>query len=483
MNRRRHGISFQKKIKDYIVPIIWVILVFILIFSIFWWNDSEPDTNRENQTWLSIELEDESSEAIIEYSGWDRSTYEWDSDLYKWEKIIVREGRARILNPENWLDFNISRLGEILYVDDWVYTHSSWEVWVDTESPVDINMSFANLKIWEDSHLSISQNEVSSTIYMVSWFAEVNNLVWRNTVLTWWEKITVSRTDASDEEVDMSLLKDSLDQFFLRSDWYILNNWDSYLDSGEDWESWTWETSWSGEISWTWETSGTSQNSWNTSSWNRYLNFDNLIDESNVSSPNINIRWSYNEDIVTDFTVNWVSADLNPEEWTFELTWINTSNRVNDLVFKVYDDSNSIVSKFVYSVYYSDWQSSNNWGWWSGWGFDVQTFDADWEDFTFTSPTTTNTYNTTETFVTIRWQVFDERVDRVTVNDYELSSFDWSTWRYHADQDYNNLANWTNIYEINYFSWDNLVFTNYYTIIKREANDSTSWVISWESDI
>ncbi len=479
MNRRRHGISFQKKIKDYIVPIVWVILVLILIFSIFWWDDQNNQNNNENQVWLEINLEDEFSEAVIEYAWWNRETYEWESDLYKWEKILVREGRVKISNVENWVDFNISRLWEILYVDDWLYNHSSWEVWLDTEKPVDVNMNFAKLKVWENSHLSLSQNEVSSTVYLVSWFVEVSNLAWRNTVLTWWEKITISRTDAWDDSIDLSLLKDSLDQFFLRSDWYILNNWSSYLNSGEEWETWSWETS-SWELSWTWEYAPTLT----TNGWNRYLSFNNLIDESNVSSSSIDIRWSYNEDIVTDFTVNWVSADLNSQEWTFELTWINTSDRVNDLVFKVYDDSNSIVSKFVYTVYYSDGQSSSNTnsdGW--TWGFDVKTFDADWGDFTFTSPTITNTYNTTDSFVTIRWQVFDERVDRVTVNGYELSSFNWSTWRYHADVNYNNLANGTNIYEIKYFSWDNLVFTNYYTIIKSESSASNSWVISWESDI
>jgi hypothetical protein len=38
------------------------------------------------------------------------------------------------------------------------------------------------------------------------------------------------------------------------------------------------------------------------------------------------------------------------------------------------------------------------------------------------------------------------------VNDYKLSSFNGSTWRYHASTDNNNLADGTNVYEIKYFS-------------------------------
>ena len=131
--------------------------------------------------------------------------------------------------------------------------------------------------------------------------------------------------------------------------------------------------------------------------------------------------------------------------------------------------------QYLWRKYDSSWNSSSGW-------FSVKTYNVDWSDFVFTSPTTTNSYTTNETFVTIRWEVSNENVDRVTVNDYELSSFNWSTWRYHADVDYNNLAEWTNVYEIKYFSWDDLIYTNYYTIIKR-SNWNSSGVISWESNI
>lgn len=470
MNRRRWT-SFQKNIKDYIVPIIGLFLILILIISFFRWWD-EPKVDVENKNWLNISLDGDFSDAVIEYSGWNREDYEWDSDLYKWEKIIVREWYVSLSSPELWADFKINKLGELKYLESWWFDHTSWDVWIDANSPIDVNMNFAKLKIWENSHISLSQNEVSSTIYLVSWFLEVSNLVWRNTVLSSWEKISISRMDASSEDVDLSISKESLDEFFLRSDWFILNNWSSYINSNSESDDLSWSGSSSG-LSWTWS----SFIRW----WNSYLSFDNLIDESNVSSASIDLSWTYNSDVVYDFTVNWKTADLNSQDSSFKVSGLDTSKSVNDLVFKVYNDSNSIVSKFVYTVYYSNWSSSSS-NSSSGWWFTVKTYDVDWSDFKFTSPTTSNSYTTLETFVTIRWRVDNDNIDRVTVNDYELSSFNWTTWRYHADVDYNNLAEWTNVYEVKYYSWDDLVYTNYYTIIKR-SNWNNTWVISWESNI
>ena len=54
-----------------------------------------------------------------------------------------------------------------------------------------------------------------------------------------------------------------------------------------------------------------------------------------------------------------------------------------------------------------------------------------------------------------------------------MKSFDWKNWRYHARTDYGNLANWTNVYEIKYFSWETMVYKNYFTIIKKDNSANT----------
>lgn len=465
MTRRRSPNWFQKSLKDYIVPIIGGILVLFLIFSIFSWDDTDSKTNIENQSWITLSLDTTSSEATIIYS-WDyKKEIEWDSFLYKWEKVLVKQWSIS-LKLDNLVNFKINRLWELKYLENGWFSVSSWEVWIDSLKPLNLDLSFAKLKIDENSHLSVSQNEMWSTIYLISWFLEVENLVWKNTVLAPWEKITISRADASKDSVDLTLLKENIDQFFIKSDWYILNKWSSYILSDvEDIED---------------ENSKTQ--SWSlseTSSW-EILNFTNLVDESNVSSPLINISGTYSDLEISSITVNWKDAILSKTNKTFKFENIDVSNKENDLVFKVYDESNDIIYRDVYTVYYklgSDddssetiiktTETSSTWP-------KVHNFTVDWSQFLFTSPTTQSTYTTTDNFITIRWSVKAEWIDSITINDFKLSSFNGSTWRYHADVEFNNLAEWTNVYEIKYFSWDKLAYTNYFTIIKKS---------SWNSNI
>ena len=297
MTRRRGSSTLQKNIKDYIVPIIWWILVLFLIFSLFSWDSSDTKTSIENQSWITITLDWESSQATLIYPGDYKKDLEGEWTLYKWEKILVKQGTAS-LSFNNLLNFKVNRLWELKYWEDSVFTVSSWEVWLDALKSVDLNLSFANLKIDENSHLSVSQNEMWSTVYLISWFVEVTNLVWKNTVLAPGEKITISRSDASKKDLDLTLLKENIDQFFIKSDWYILNKWANYaLEAGiEELEN---------------EDSETQSGSLSSTSSGEILSFNNLVDESNVSSPLINISWTYSDSEISSITVNWREAILS----------------------------------------------------------------------------------------------------------------------------------------------------------------------------
>ena len=395
MTRRRGSSTLQKNIKDYIVPIIWWILVLFLIFSLFSWDSSDTKTSIENQSWITITLDWESSQATLIYPGDYKKDLEGEWTLYKWEKILVKQGTAS-LSFNNLLNFKVNRLWELKYWEDSVFTVSSWEVWLDALKSVDLNLSFANLKIDENSHLSVSQNEMWSTVYLISWFVEVTNLVWKNTVLAPGEKITISRSDASKKDLDLTLLKENIDQFFIKSDWYILNKWANYaLEAGiEELEN---------------EDSETQSGSLSSTSSGEILSFNNLVDESNVSSPLINISWTYSDSEISSITVNWREAILSKTNKTFKFENIDGSNKENDLVFKVYDDSNDIIFREVYTVYYNlgsdkvdstentTTQSTDS----TSSSLKVHNFTVDWSQFTFTSPTTQSTYTTTESFITI----------------------------------------------------------------------------------
>jgi hypothetical protein len=66
------------------------------------------------------------------------------------------------------------------------------------------------------------------------------------------------------------------------------------------------------------------------------------------------------------------------------------------------DASNDVLSKFVYTVYYNVGTTTTpNSNTSSPFGT-TQTYDVNGSDFTFTAPTSNNTYTTSENFITIR---------------------------------------------------------------------------------
>ncbi len=472
MNVRRRN-TLEKWLRDYIVPIIWLLLVVILIFNAFSW-DTVPESNTqvENKIWLSIELWWNNSESFISYPWDHKEKIVWDTMLYKWEKIIIKEGTASLNLASVW-DFKVNKLWELKYLENGDFSLFSSDLWLNSKNQVTVDMRFASVKVWENTHISFSQNEMGSTIYLVNWFAEVSNKVWQNTVLASGQKITISRLDASKEELDLSLLKSNIDDYYKQSDWFIINNWISYLNLDEKKEEDTEKTS-------TWKTTSI------TTTW--LLSLSNLYDEANVSSDVITVSWTFNNEDIEKILLNWKEAIINKELKTFKFEKIKVPNRENDFVFKVYDDANDLLSKFVYVIYYDWWKIkdalSNK--------FNVQTFDVDGSQFTFTTIKDwvskqlngKTSYTTYGDFLTIYWNVTAKWIKRVDVDWYTLKSFKWNTWRYHPSVINNNLNIWTNVYEIKYFDTeDNLVYTNHFTIIKKTTKKESTKTISDEAKI
>lgn len=474
MNVRRRG-GIEKWLRDYLVPIIWLLLIIILIFNVFF-SDSSNNTDKanqvENKVGLSLLLDWVNSESFIVYPGGNKEKITWDTVLYKWEKVIVKEGMVNLSLAWLW-DFKVNKLWELKYKENGNFAIYSWDIWLNANSSSIVNMRFASVKVWENTHISFSQNEMWSTIYLISWFAEVSNLAWKSTVLANGQKITVSRIDANKKDVDLSLLKESIDDYYKQSDWFILNNWSSYLVDENSKEEKKTETS-------TWKVSNISQNN--------IITFSNLYDESNVSSDNIIVSWNYKDENISKILLNWKEAEINKELKTFKFKNVLVENKENDLVFKVYDDANDLLSKFVYVVYY-DWAKVKNTG---NNKFNVKTYKVDWRQFIFTSirdgVIKTLDWKTTHTtywdFLTIYWKVKAKWISRVEVDWYTLKSFNWSTWRYHSSSLNNNLNIGTNIYNVKYYDKnDKLVYTNNFTIIKKSNKPEWKEIFSDEVKI
>lgn len=469
MNVRRRN-QIQKWLRDYMVPIIWAFLIILLLFSLFSGGDDTKQIDLENKVWMSITMNWASSEAYIVYPGNNKVKIEWDISLYKWEEIIVKEWNVSLNLLWLW-DLRLSKLWDLKYLENGNFSLLNSDLWLNSTDAVNVAMKFATVNVWANSNISFSQNEVESSVYLLSGSAEVFNIAWESTVLWAGQKITIPRLDAN-KKVDLSLNKTNLDDYDKQSEWFILNNWASYLtnDSEIETQSGSLDTS-------SWTTDSTNKIIWSNHS--NVITFANLIDESNVSSSSISISWNYFDDNVTSISVNWKEAVLNTNLKTFKFENVAVPEKENDLVFKVMDDANDTLAKFVYTIYYA-WgtTASTNSSSSSGWGnFKVQTYNVDGTQFTFTEPTTKDTYSTTDDFVTIRWAVLAKWISKVTVNDFTLSSFNWGTWRYHAATANNNLSVWTNIYEVKYFDEaGKLVYTNYFTIILKKSGTTSEEV-------
>lgn len=454
MNVRSRN-SVQKWLRDYIVPVIGLLLIIILIFNVF---SSDDNTNVaievENKIWLTIELEWINSESFISYPGDHKEKIVWETMLYKWEKIIVKEWIANL--ALSWIgDLKVNKLWELKYLENGDLSLFSSDLWLNSSFTSNVDMRFASVKVGENTHISFSQNEMWSTVYLINWFAEVSNQAWESSVLASGQKITISRLDASKADLDLSLLKENIDDYYKQSDWFIKNNWISYLKNekeDEEKESSTWSV-----------TKLTS---------NKIISFSNLYDEANVSSDTITVAWSFTDETITKIVLNWREADINTELKTFKFEKVSVENKENDFVFKVYDDANDLLSKFVYLIYFNWGIDSNS----IQSKFKVKTFDVDWSKFIFTSLKDgivkqlnwKTSYTTYGDFLTIYWNVAVKWISKVDVDWYTLKSFNGSTWRYHPSSINNNLNIWTNVYEVKYFDIEGkLVYTNHFTIIKK----------------
>jgi len=442
---RRNKVS--KTLKDYLVPLIWVLFIIIIIInSMSSHNKSKSNIWNENTTPIEVNTKNSGTQAYIVYSGDSKKKIDWNISLYKWEKVLVKEWSVS-LKYLYGIDLILNRLWELKYQSDWKLSLFSSDLWINTKTILDINMRYAKIHISKDSVLSLSQNEVWSTIYLLSWKVEISNLVWKNTFLTSWQKITISRLDASNNNVDFSSQKDNIDNFFKSSDWFIKNSWDLYLQNNsikEKTKTWSWKI----DIN-------------NTKS---LISITSFKDEERVNISNIDINWKYVNSNIFLITINGKTIKINDKDKTFSYKWFSLENTINDIIVKIYDKDRNLLWKKLYTIYLWETKintSNNIW-------FKVKTFNLDASGFKFTAPTTSWEYITYDTFVTIKWSVPSGIVSKIVVNDYKLNSFNWVTWRYHARTDYNNLKTWTNIYEVKYYKKDwSLLYKNNYIIIKK----------------
>ncbi|MDD3646470.1 MAG: hypothetical protein PHH06_03605 [Candidatus Gracilibacteria bacterium] len=463
----RNGL--QKTLKDYLVPIVALFLIIVLFYSVFSGGDENNTTSGnksllENSMGATIEFGSENSEVYIEYSGGNKKLIEDNTILYKGEKVIVKLGSINIEFPM-LANVALDKMGTLEYrIDGSLYLDSS-NMWLEAKTDMEVSLKYGSAKIGEGSVVNLNQNEVESSIYNIAGVVEVFNLAGEKTVLGNGQKVSILVANASNDDLDLSALKEDLGDYFKASDWFIKNGGDLYLKSNN-----------SGETS-----SGNLNLAGLQGSISSLLAFDNLSDESSMTSSSIDITGKYNSAKIGKITLNGKQAILDVEDKTFEFTGVSLKNSVNDLVFKVYDTNENIIQKLVYTIYYGSTTSNNNS---SSSNFGTPTtFEIDGSKFVFTEPSTTGTFTTYDNRITIKGSVPAGIVSKVSVNGYVLSSFNGTSWRYHAWSEYNNLSDGTNIYQVNYYdNSNNLIYTNSYTIIKKSNTPVSSVKETYSSE-
>lgn len=486
MSRNRNRNAIQNTFKDYLVPIVgWVILL-ILIFSIFWGDDSEniqTNSSSENIDPVNVNFISEDTQAFIMYPWDEREEIQAWASLYKWESVIVREGIVE-LNFWNNNTVSLNRVAELKYNENGSLSLFSSDAWISLAENTDISMRYANIESPAWSVLSLTQNEASSTIYVLDGSAKVTNLWWVSTSIVSGQKLSISRQFAADEQADLTSDKWSIDSYFKSSDWFIENDGITALNQASDTENQD-ETG---------TDSGTGSLSWETGI---FLRFNGIRDEWNIETSSLDMSWSILIDTVELITINGKQAEIS-EDNTFSVAGINTNQSVNDVVVKIYDENRAILDKKVITLYNSNpsAQTSNqgivpsntqntsvttNSQW-------VTTFWVDATEFAFTFPSASWQFTTTSPEVTIRGITTAENITKVEVNGFELASFNGSTWRYHAFERFETLESWTNQYKVDYYGSDNsIVYTDYYTIVKRDSQPAASTVdtsadTSWDTN-
>lgn len=472
MNNRKNRQNNAFNIKDYIVPISIFILIFILIYIAFSWGENKNNEKTENiensniENSIEINFWNESTNVEITALNNEKRTIKSGDNLNPWEGLFVKEWNI-LFNIQDKADLSLDKNGKILYKKNSKIKLESSSLWINTNSILDIEMKFAKVNIGENSIVNLEQNEWSSTIYLLSGKVEVINNWGMSTYLSPRKKIIISNKNAYSKELDMNLQIQDFDDFFKISPWFLKNNGSVFLNISDDNENI------SEAESFTEEEIDENNVITNTSG---LLKFNNIYDEWSVSSSSTNISWEFTDERIKKITINNKEAVINIDNKTFNVLDVNTSKKSNDIIIKIFDKEDTILSKYVYILYNNSKiqiDNLNN----SYSKINIAPFPVKSSDFIISIPTVKN-WKTTSNENTFFGTVKNPNVKSVTINGYKLKTFNWKTFRYHAHKRFWNLWYWINNYEIKYFDWNwDIILKKYVTIdkIKKEQNKKISW--------
>lgn len=456
MSRRWGNNNITKQVKDYIIPLIFWVIIFGMFIKFFFWDTTttQKPTTTDTTSSVEVSINWETTKWQIVYNGWKTAELTQTKNIFQWEKIILQEWwDAKLTLPNTNWSINLKSKWELLY--DWwdKFKFLSSELWADIAKSINIEMRYAKVSSTEAWVFSLSQNEVSSTIYVLSWNLTISTLAWVTWVIPAWKQLVIMRTDTNNKEFKIDEKITDIEDYIKTSDeWFKTNGWEVYLQQLED--------SVKSEAE---KEKATAQE---TAKKTWYIQFTNISDEWSVTSPDLKIQWTISNDLVYRIEINWKDATINTETKSFEVD-VTLLNKANDIVYKIYDWESIILQKWILTIYNSAWEDKKATTSVASTNYDIKKDDR----FTIIGPNP-NPLTTNETNLRFEWWVPSGEVSRIVVNGFQLTKFVPSStyWYYFANTTTWNLKDWLNIYKIEYYGADNkIIFENNIVVIKNPS--------------
>lgn len=459
MNRRRHQSAWSKiinQLRDYAVPIVGVLLVLVIIYNAFsWWEPSSATTDTETSTEstlsatnkMNLDFDAENTTWFVEYSGGSKDKLAEKKELYPWEKLIVEQGGVTLKSADNIL-MKLNKNGELKYDSNGDYLLSSSDLFVKVDDALNVNLRFLNVSFPSGAVVSLNQNDIASTINVLSGTAQVSSFAGKKAELKSWERLSITSVETTKEDFDLSIQIEEIWNYFFSETWAQNNDLISYLEKEELQED-VWTEGTEGETSSTKE---------------KHISIIWLEDNKTYGQATLDISWKLIDEGVTKVTFNNQAATINLVAKSYELKNFSIPLRENDIVYKVYNTAGNVLERWVYTVYYQQWVETSTSATSDTTDFPVTDSNP---QFAFTSPSP-NPYTSNEDFITIRGSATVWAAASVMVNGLKLKSFNGTSWRYHAATRFNTLKNGVNLYKVNYYdaSWA-VLHTNTFTIIRK----------------
>lgn len=335
---------------------------------------------------------------------------------------------------------------------------NQWRIWVHQKSnSSEVLMKSATVQLSADNIVMLEQvSPIHTTVYAIQGDIMIKTTVWDLT-LTPGNKIMITPSELANPTTDLKSFVWGIDSAIQKNQLFIKNDGQKLLRTQQKIKNDTW----TGEI----------ENTKNTETTSKYIDIISPSDGSKAKKNTISIQGKILSTEVRKVTFNEKESVVSPVNETFVFSEFVITEKVNNIVYKVYDATGNQLEKWVITIYGSTTTNVQ-----SPKKLIPESSPISSKDFRIVSPAA-NPYATNKSNIRVHGTVPKDRVQYITVNGYRLQKFvpGNTVWYYFANVQYDTLREWINSYSIKFYGPNNkLLYTQLFSIIKESANAISS---------